>query len=138
MVARCHAQDSLGGNAKTVIIANVSPVAGCARETASTLGFAQRAKQIVNKAVVNEDTHGEAALLTRENQRLRQELQLLSETYRALQQVGCLLLICHSRCVTQGQRLFRHMLAHGSLLQPIASCTAHGYEVQCLMTREGQ
>jgi kinesin family protein 15 len=81
-------QDSLGGNAKTVIIANVSPVAGCARETQSTLGFAQRAKQIVNKARVNEDTRGEAALLTRENERLRRELQLLSETYQALRQVS--------------------------------------------------
>ena len=82
-------QDSLGGNAKTVIIANVSPVAGCARETQSTLAFAQRAKQIVNKAKVNEDTHGEAALLTRENERLRRELQLLSDTYQALRQVCC-------------------------------------------------
>ncbi|EIE21540.1 kinesin-domain-containing protein [Coccomyxa subellipsoidea C-169] len=83
-------QDSLGGNAKTVIIANVSPGAGCARETQSTLGFAQRAKQIVNKARVNEDTRGEAALLTRENERLRRELQLLSDTYQALRQVRLL------------------------------------------------
>ncbi len=120
-MARWQTQDSLGGNAKTVIIANVSPLAGCARETASTLAFAQRAKQIVNKAVVNEDTRGEAALLTRENQRLRQELQLLSETYRALQQVHCLLILCHSKRVTLHQMLCGHMLAHGSLLQIIAA-----------------
>jgi Kinesin motor domain len=74
------AQDSLGGNAKTVIIANVSPSALCARETNSTLGFAQRAKLIRNKAVVNEDTTGDVVLLQKENQRLRRELEM----YRAL------------------------------------------------------
>ena len=42
-------QDSLGGNAKTVMIANISPAASCVKETASTLGFAQRAKMIKNK-----------------------------------------------------------------------------------------
>ena len=96
-------QDSLGGNAKTVIIANVSPVAGCARETQSTLGFAQRAKQIVNKARVNEDTRGETALLTHENERLRRELQLLSETYQALRQVSD----CTAPCKHQSWRLIR-------------------------------
>ena len=80
-------QDSLGGNARTVLIANVSPAAGCVRESQSTLAFAQRAKQIVNKAVVNEATHGELASLTRENERLRRELRLLNDTCRALQQV---------------------------------------------------
>lgn len=42
-------QDSLGGNAKTVMIANISLAASCFRETQSTLGFAQRAKMIKNK-----------------------------------------------------------------------------------------
>ncbi|CAL5228113.1 g11189 [Coccomyxa viridis] len=78
--------DSLGGNAKTVIIANVSPAAACLRESQSTLAFAQRAQQIVNKAVVNEATHGELATLTKENKRLRSELRLLNDTCRALQQ----------------------------------------------------
>jgi len=81
-------QDSLGGNAKTVIIANVSPAAACLRESQSTLAFAQRAKQIVNKAVVNEATHGELATLTKENERLRREVRLLNDTCRALQQVS--------------------------------------------------
>lgn len=45
----CVRQDSLGGNAKTVMIANVSPAAACLKETLSTLGFAQRAKLIRNK-----------------------------------------------------------------------------------------
>ena len=42
-------QDSLGGNAKTVMVANISPAAACVKETASTLGFAHRAKMIKNK-----------------------------------------------------------------------------------------
>jgi kinesin family protein 15 len=45
----CAAQDSIGGNAKTVIIANVSPSEACLQETLSTLGFAARARKIVNK-----------------------------------------------------------------------------------------
>ncbi|KAK6776722.1 hypothetical protein RDI58_027723 [Solanum bulbocastanum] len=41
-------QDSLGGNAKTCIIANISPSSCCSLETLSTLKFAQRAKFIKN------------------------------------------------------------------------------------------
>lgn len=43
------AQDSLGGNAKTVIIAAVSNTTEHAAETLSTLRFAQRAKFIRNQ-----------------------------------------------------------------------------------------
>ncbi|KAK9807730.1 hypothetical protein WJX72_007405 [[Myrmecia] bisecta] len=70
-------QDSLGGNAKTMIIANVSPTAACAHETLSTLQFASRAKYIRNKAVVNEDTRGDVAMLQREIYRLHRELDLV-------------------------------------------------------------
>jgi kinesin family protein 15 len=51
-------RDSLGGNSKTLIIANVSPSSSCQGETLSTLKFAQRAKLIKNKAVINEDSSG--------------------------------------------------------------------------------
>ena len=51
-------KDSVGGNSKTMLIANISPSASCAGETLSTLNFAKRAKQIKNKAVINEDTTG--------------------------------------------------------------------------------
>ena len=46
-------QDSLGGNAKTVMVANVSPAAACLKETHSTLGFAHRAKMIRNKVCLS-------------------------------------------------------------------------------------
>jgi len=46
---RCIAQDSLGGNSKTFLIANVSPLPASLPETVSTVKFANRAKQICNK-----------------------------------------------------------------------------------------
>lgn len=46
-------QDALGGNAKTVLLATVSPLAANMAETLTTLRFAHRAKSIVNMAVVN-------------------------------------------------------------------------------------
>ena len=51
-------RDSLGGNSKTVIIANVSPSCINYGESLSTLKFAQRAKLIKNKAIINEDSSG--------------------------------------------------------------------------------
>jgi kinesin family protein 15 len=51
-------QDSLGGNAKTMIIATLSPASYSFGESLSTLLFAQRAKLVKNKAFVNEDTTG--------------------------------------------------------------------------------
>uniref|UniRef100_A0A803LZK2 Kinesin motor domain-containing protein n=1 Tax=Chenopodium quinoa TaxID=63459 RepID=A0A803LZK2_CHEQI len=47
-------QESLGGNAKMAMICAISPAQSCKSETFSTLRFAQRAKAIKNKAVVNE------------------------------------------------------------------------------------
>jgi kinesin family protein 16B len=48
-------KDSLGGNAKTIMIATVSPSDSSYGETLSTLRYASRAKAIINKPVVNED-----------------------------------------------------------------------------------
>lgn len=71
-------RDSLGGNAKTAIVANVHPGPRCFGETLSTLNFAQRAKLIKNKAVVNEDTQGNVSQLQAEVKRLREQLAQLS------------------------------------------------------------
>ncbi len=49
-------KDSLGGNSKTSLIANISPSSKCVGETVSTLKFASRAKKIKNKASINEDS----------------------------------------------------------------------------------
>ncbi|ETV93117.1 hypothetical protein H310_12732 [Aphanomyces invadans] len=48
-------QDSLGGNAKTVMIANCGPADYNYNETLSTLRYANRAKNIKNKPKINED-----------------------------------------------------------------------------------
>ncbi|CAH1990242.1 unnamed protein product [Acanthoscelides obtectus] len=49
-------QDSLGGNTKTVIIATVSPAHTSHEETANTLEYAMRARDIKNTPVANEQT----------------------------------------------------------------------------------
>eukprot|EP00873_Tetraselmis_striata_P012946 jgi/Tetstr1/433210/TSEL_022498.t1 len=72
-------QDSLGGNAKTFMIANVSPSMCCASETLSTLRFAHSAKSIVNKAVVNEEASGDIAELQSVIKQLRGELEMFHE-----------------------------------------------------------
>lgn len=70
-------QDSLGGNAKTMLVANVSPSTACAHETLSTLQFAERTKCIRNRAKVNTDTQGERRALQAEVERLQAELSSL-------------------------------------------------------------
>ena len=48
-------QDSLGGNTKTCMIANVGPADYNMDETLSSLRYASRAKNIQNKPKINED-----------------------------------------------------------------------------------
>ena len=48
-------QDSLGGNARTVMVANIGPANYNYEETITTLRYANRAKNIKNKPRVNED-----------------------------------------------------------------------------------
>lgn len=48
-------QDSLGGNAKTVMVANLGPANYNYDETLTTLRYANRAKNIKNKPRINED-----------------------------------------------------------------------------------
>ncbi|MCL7045771.1 hypothetical protein MKW94_028005, partial [Papaver nudicaule] len=71
-------QDSLGGNSKTTIIANISPSTCSANETLSTLKFAQRAKLIQNNAKVNEDASGDVLALQRQIQQLKDQLFVLN------------------------------------------------------------
>ncbi|KAK1439898.1 hypothetical protein QVD17_05723 [Tagetes erecta] len=70
-------QDSLGGNSKTMIIANVSPSISSSIETLNTLKFAQRAKLIQNNAVINEDASGDVEALQHQIRLLKEELAIL-------------------------------------------------------------
>lgn len=48
-------QDSLGGNSKTIMVANIGPASYNYEETLTTLRYANRAKNIKNKPRINED-----------------------------------------------------------------------------------
>lgn len=67
-------RDSLGGNSRTAIIAAITASGQSCGETLSTLQFAQRAKLIKNKAVINEESSGTIEILKTEIRRLRQEI----------------------------------------------------------------
>lgn len=69
-------QDSLGGNAKTLMIANIGPAGYNYDETINTLNYASRAKFIRNRPRLNEDPK-DALLreLQREINELRQKLK---------------------------------------------------------------
>lgn len=63
--------DSLGGNSHTLMIACVSPADSNMEETINTLRYADRARKIKNKPVVNVDPK------TAEMKRLKQQVQKL-------------------------------------------------------------
>uniref|UniRef100_A0A6N2LXB8 Kinesin motor domain-containing protein n=1 Tax=Salix viminalis TaxID=40686 RepID=A0A6N2LXB8_SALVM len=64
-------QDSLGGNSRTVMIACISPADINAEETLNTLKYANRARNIQNKPVVNRDP------MSSEMLKMRQQLEYL-------------------------------------------------------------
>uniref|UniRef100_A0A8C9SGT7 Kinesin-like protein KIF21B n=1 Tax=Scleropages formosus TaxID=113540 RepID=A0A8C9SGT7_SCLFO len=68
-------QDSLGGNSRTLMIACVSPSDRDFMETLNTLKYANRARNIKNKVVVNQDkTSQQISALRAEIARLQMEL----------------------------------------------------------------
>ncbi|XP_010439022.1 PREDICTED: kinesin-like protein KIN-4A isoform X2 [Camelina sativa] len=64
-------QDSLGGNSRTVMIACISPADINAEETLNTLKYANRARNIRNKPVVNRDP------VSSEMLKMRQQVEYL-------------------------------------------------------------
>uniref|UniRef100_A0A8C5MP65 Kinesin family member 11 n=1 Tax=Leptobrachium leishanense TaxID=445787 RepID=A0A8C5MP65_9ANUR len=89
-------QDSLGGRTKTSIIATVSPASINLEETLSTLEYANRAKNIMNKPEVNQKLTKRALIkeYTEEIERLKRDLAsarekngvyLSSENYEQMQ-----------------------------------------------------
>ncbi|XP_061640693.1 kinesin-like protein KIF21B isoform X2 [Phyllopteryx taeniolatus] len=79
-------QDSLGGNSRTVMIACVSPSDRDFMETLNTLKYANRARNIKNKVVVNQDkTSQQISALRAEIARLQMELL----EYKAGKRVAC-------------------------------------------------
>lgn len=72
-------QDSLGGNACTLMICNVSPAAVNFDETLGALRFAERAKKVQNKAKKNVESRNsqEIATLTGQNALLKSQVENL-------------------------------------------------------------
>eukprot|EP00933_Yihiella_yeosuensis_P044231 TRINITY_DN39338_c0_g1_i1.p1 TRINITY_DN39338_c0_g1~~TRINITY_DN39338_c0_g1_i1.p1 ORF type:complete len:733 (-),score=174.92 TRINITY_DN39338_c0_g1_i1:152-2350(-) len=66
-------KDSLGGNCKTTMVANIWPEAKMLEETASTLRFATRMMRVANEASVN--IHLDPQLLIRKYERQIKELK---------------------------------------------------------------
>ncbi|CAM6019631.1 unnamed protein product [Sphagnum balticum] len=81
-------QESLGGNAKLAMICAISPASSCRNETLSTLRFAQRAKAMQNKAVVNEETANDVKLLREQIRQLKEELMKMKMNSKNLQENG--------------------------------------------------
>ncbi|MCO5550274.1 hypothetical protein L7F22_003755 [Adiantum nelumboides] len=75
-------QDSLGGNSRTVMIACISPADSNAEETLNTLKYANRARNIQNKPVVNRDP------MAAEMQRMRQQLEVLQAQIQCMNEGG--------------------------------------------------
>ena len=73
-------QNALGGNSKTVMICALSPASINYEETLSTLRYADRAKKIQNKAVINESEHDKMVrLLKEENVNLKKMIEDLQK-----------------------------------------------------------
>ena len=91
-------QDSLGGNTKTVMVANIGPAGYNYEETLSTLRYANRAKNITNKPRINEDPK-DAMLREFQGEIARLKAQLLTKEQappppRVVKQVTCLVQMC--------------------------------------------
>uniref|UniRef100_A0A069DXT9 Putative kinesin-like protein n=1 Tax=Panstrongylus megistus TaxID=65343 RepID=A0A069DXT9_9HEMI len=95
-------KDNLGGNSKTVMVATISPAADNYEETLSTLRYADRAKRIVNHAVVNEDPN---ARIIRE---LRQEVEALKEMLKHATASNTPPLDIHEK-LTESEKLMKEM-----------------------------
>ncbi|KAF9586509.1 kinesin-like protein Klp8 [Lunasporangiospora selenospora] len=103
-------KDCLGGNSKTTIIAALSPADINYDETLSTLRYADQAKRIKNKAVVNEDPNAKLIReLKEELMELRSKLGVYDPSHTGIEQqppnsmVTIVDLNGHSRVLTKDQ-----------------------------------
>ncbi|KAH8854535.1 Kinesin-like protein isoform 2 [Schistosoma japonicum] len=75
-------QDSLGGNSKTIMIANIGPATYNYEETINTLRYSNRAKNIRNKPKINEDPKD--ALLKEYQEEINRLKSLLQNSVSAI------------------------------------------------------
>ena len=72
-------KDSLGGNSRTTLLATINPCAAYFDETLSTLRFAERAKKVILRPMVNECAEVVQSNLNVEVERLRSQMTATME-----------------------------------------------------------
>lgn len=77
-------KDSIGGNAKTCVIATVNPASAYRQQTLSTLKFASHLKYVRNSAVRNLSTSNDAEAWIKESKRLEAKLKLAQDEIASL------------------------------------------------------
>ncbi|KAG8049426.1 hypothetical protein GUJ93_ZPchr0009g2240 [Zizania palustris] len=113
-------QDSLGGNSKTVMIACISPADINAEETLNTLKYANRARNIQNKPIVNRNP------IADEMKRMRQQIEYLqAELISARGGVG----LDDVQCLRERISLLEQK--NGDLCKELCSLRNPGYTDHC-------
>ncbi|OWM80703.1 kinesin-like protein KIN-4A [Punica granatum] len=128
-------QDSLGGNSRTVMIACISPADINAEETLNTLKYANRARNIQNKPVVNRDPTSSEMLKMRQQLEYLQaelfarggpsseEVQVLKERIAWLETVN--------------ENLYRELREHRSRCLSGEQCESDSQEDNCSVKSDG-
>ncbi|XP_059645541.1 kinesin-like protein KIN-4A isoform X2 [Cornus florida] len=130
-------QDSLGGNSRTVMIACISPADINAEETLNTLKYANRARNIQNKPIVNRD------FISNEMQKMHQQLEYL-QTELSARKRGAFsneLLVLKERigCLeATNEDLCRELHEYRSRCAIVEHCETDSLEGQaCFVKRDG-
>ncbi|XP_054838758.1 kinesin-like protein KIF11 isoform X2 [Eublepharis macularius] len=117
-------QDSLGGRTKTCIIATVSPASANLEETLSTLEYAHRAKNIMNKPEVNQKLTKRALIkeYTEEIERLKRDLAAAREkngVYISLENYDAL----HGKLTVQEEQIAEYIVKIAAMEEELKRVT---------------
>ncbi|XP_053168654.1 kinesin-like protein KIF11 isoform X2 [Hemicordylus capensis] len=117
-------QDSLGGRTKTSIIATISPASINLEETLSTLEYAHRAKNILNKPEVNQKLTKRALIkeYTEEIERLKRDLTAAREkhgVYISLENYDAL----HGKLTVQEEQIAEYVEKIGAMEEELKRVT---------------
>ncbi|CAB4063577.1 KIF3A [Lepeophtheirus salmonis] len=107
-------QDSLGGNSKTLMFANVGPAEYNYDETLSTLRYACRAKNIRNYAKVNEDPKD--ALMKQYQKEIGELKRMLREEEKGKEEIRNKLSTLEKKIIVGGENLLEKAEAQERLL----------------------
>lgn len=105
-------RDTFGGNAKTILVANIAPTRAGMHDTLATLEFAQRAALVKNFVQPNAHTTGELYALHAELERLRSQAS-------ASRVCSPLTLLCPCPPVVSPAYTSRHLFVYTKLLSLI-------------------